>query len=87
MTYNEAIILIENNEINKDFEGWDLSDWKGWSVAHEAVFWGNLPKYFDKWEIKDKKGKTVYEVAKERGTLAKEVEKRYEKEKSKGLSY
>lgn len=33
-------------------------------MAHEAAYWGNLPKYFDKWEIKDKKGKTVLDISK-----------------------
>jgi hypothetical protein len=57
------------------------------TVAHVAAARGSLPADFDQWAITDKEGKTVYEIAKIFGTLPKEVEKRYEKVRSKELSY
>jgi hypothetical protein len=34
----------------------------GWTVAHEAAFWGHLPKGFDRWGLADKDGVTVEET-------------------------
>jgi len=72
--YDEVVKMIKNGTLPEGF-------------ARTAAEWGRLPADFDQWTMTDKEGMTVYEVAKERGTLAKEVEKRYEKERSKGLSY
>jgi hypothetical protein len=41
------------------FDAWGLADESGWSVAHEAALFGNLPEDFPHMEMADKKGVTV----------------------------
>jgi hypothetical protein len=36
-----------------------LADNNGWTVAHEAANWGNLPEDFNRFDLEDNDGKTV----------------------------
>ena len=65
-----AFIDLQNRamlgKLPKDFDGWDLADTEGWSLAHEAAKWGTLPEGFSQWDLADKYGRTVKQVADER---------------------
>lgn len=45
--------------IEEGFRGWGIADETGWTVAHEAALFGNLPEDFEHMEMADKKGTTV----------------------------
>ena len=52
-----------------DFDGWDLADKDGWTVAHKAAIFGHLPPGFDGWDLADKNGWTVAHAAAGSGHL------------------
>jgi hypothetical protein len=35
----------------------------GWTVAHEAAHYNNLPPNFNQWDLVDKNGQTVAQIA------------------------
>ena len=43
----------------------EISDGNGWTVAHAASFFGNIPKGFSRRELSCKKGRTAMEAAEE----------------------
>lgn len=57
----------------KDFNQWHLFEPDtGWTVAHEAAFWGHLPDNFNQWNLTDYNGITVADVARMYGHLSKD---------------
>ena len=74
-----AFIDLQNRamlgKLPKGFDGWDLADKEGWSLAHEAAKWGTLPEGFFQWDLADKNGKTVRQVAEERAKTLAELRK------------
>jgi hypothetical protein len=45
------------------FDGWNLHDFEGWTLAHEAARRGKLPEGFSRWELADREGWTVRDEA------------------------
>jgi hypothetical protein len=41
---------------------WSIATPSGWTLAHEAARYGQLPPDFDQWHLKDKDGLTVMRV-------------------------
>jgi hypothetical protein len=54
-----------DSALPEDFEGWSQADETGWTVAHEAVYLGTLPKGHKGaafWKLKTHRGETVWRV-------------------------
>jgi hypothetical protein len=56
--YNKYIIQATEGTLPADFEYWDLES-DGWTVAHSAAFWGNIPHSFDRWGLRNQAGVSV----------------------------
>jgi hypothetical protein len=69
-SYKEIVELIRAKRFLPDgFQDWELADYWGWTVAHEAAKHGCLPPDFDRWELATNSGWTVAHVAAEHGHL------------------
>lgn len=50
---------VENNNLYREFDDWDLSDDYGVTIAHIAAAHGRLPHDFNEWDLEDANGWTV----------------------------
>jgi ATP-dependent Lon protease len=54
--YDYYITLAREGTLPPDFDQWSLADEDGWTVAHEAIKYRNLPTGFNRWDLLEKKG-------------------------------
>jgi hypothetical protein len=59
----------EKGTLPADFDQWELADKDGWTVAHQAAYYGHLHGTSDLWGLADKDGWTVAHVAAHQGHL------------------
>lgn len=58
----ELFSKAENGTLPPDFQDWDICDEDGWTIAHQAAFWGHLPDNSHCLNLKDKQGNTVADI-------------------------
>jgi hypothetical protein len=65
--------LNENNL--EQFDQWHQIDGQGWTIAHVAAMWIDLPRSFNQWELTTGEGDTVAHIAAEHGQYMKNFNK------------